>query len=192
MISLVNGPRGVAVDITDYDDMCRRIAARQQREALKFGFTARGEGSYDTSLLGARGETALFLYLGVIPSKENRSYWQEQEDGYDVLGYQVRTRGKRDYDLAVHVPGDCAGRRPDNLEQIFIYIDGSKAPNMKIVGWCVPSAVIGRKGVKRIAWKNDVFYVIPRKYLNPMSSLPVTAELSAERQSTSAFLPRTQ
>ena len=105
----------------------RHMAAINRNLQDRHGFEGDGWGIH---IEGACGEIAAARALGVYYGGSINSF----RTGFDIGGYQVRTRSRRDYDLII--------RDNDDLNQSYILVLGV-APNFEVVGF-LPGIAVSR------------------------------------------------
>jgi hypothetical protein len=132
-------------------------ARRQHDYATRRGFVAKGFGTFGTHFLGCQGEAAVAKWAGVELDPD----WTWEADrarGYDVAGWQVRTRSRARAGLNLH-RGD-RGR--------FLLVLGHQAPVMWLFGW-LDAADGFRLGERRESGTGDrAWWEVDQKYLRPL------------------------
>jgi hypothetical protein len=137
-------------------------AQNRQAYAEQHGLRAKGTGSLENNILGAYGESALALYLGISPERP----WQWEADrklGCDIAGYEVRT-SRKPYGLGLH-KGNTG---------IYVHVVGRHAPVMYLTGWITGDEAFSLPDLKPVTVNGFTFYSVPLHRLHPMGELPMT------------------
>lgn len=142
------------------DDVARaqKIGQLRQDYATRRGFKAYGLGSVETHIDGVMGELAVARY----EQSEVDSDWTWEADkrrGYDVAGWQVRTRSRADYGLPINVKNQIG-------KGDFLLVLSHQRPVMNLVGWisAVAGAEVGR-------WRYDHgvrWFLVEQRNLQPL------------------------
>jgi hypothetical protein len=157
-------PIGVKIDLSEADiNLAHNIATARMDDAIQHSRKPKGLGTYETNFQGALGEIAVSKWSGV-DLEGDYSYIADVKRGYDVAGYQVRTRGKSWYDLGLH-SGD-SGR--------FILALAHDAPVIWLAGWIdIDCAYVGMPGSHTMTTYDYTWICMPQLSLNPMDTLSV-------------------
>ena len=139
--------------------------ASAQAEARRRGETAErerlrprgGPRSREADLLGCLGEAAVAKYLGIpSPSGDHRD---DHRRGYDVGGWQVRTRGKPHYGLLIY---------QHETSGVWVVVLGHQADQgiLHLAGW-ISAAAAWRHAVKRQD-RGDPYFTVDQEHLVPL------------------------
>jgi hypothetical protein len=135
----------------------RIVAEQRQANAVRLHIPVAGVSSLETHILGAQGESAMRLYLGLPLETSAVSVTREKQRGGDIPGWgEVRTRSRVGYGLGLHGKDKPAR---------FGLVMGHEAPVMWLAGWIDYGDAM--KVATRRVTNGHVWYLVEQRHLAP-------------------------